>query len=82
MLQQPLIDKLLALRLPAMADALKTQEQDQATKELSFLERLGMLVDQQWTWRESGAGPPFERSQIARQCLRGRYRLPCSAWLR
>ena len=55
MLQQPLIDKLLALRLPAMADALKTQEQDPATKELSFLERLGMLVDQQWTWRENQA---------------------------
>jgi DNA replication protein DnaC len=53
MLQQPLIDKLLALRLPAMADALKAQEQDQAAKELSFLDRLGMLVDQQWTWREN-----------------------------
>jgi len=55
MLQQPLIDKLLALRLPAMADALKTQEQDQAAKELSFLDRLGMLVDQQWSWRENQA---------------------------
>ncbi len=55
MLQQPLIDKLLALRLPAMADALKAQEQDQAAKELSFLDRLGMLVDQQWSWRENQA---------------------------
>ena len=55
MLQQPLIDKLLALRLPAMADALKAQEQDHAAKELSFLDRLGMLVDQQWSWRENQA---------------------------
>jgi DNA replication protein DnaC len=53
MLQQPLIDKLLALRLPAMADALKVQEQDPNARELSFLERLGMLVDQQYTWREN-----------------------------
>jgi DNA replication protein DnaC len=53
MLQQPLIDKLLALRLPAMADALKVQEQDPNAQELSFLERLGMLVDHQWTWREN-----------------------------
>ena len=55
MLQQPLIEKLLALRLTAMADALKVQEQDPNAKELSFLERLGLLVDQQWTWRENQA---------------------------
>jgi hypothetical protein len=34
-------------------DALKAQEQDPAARELSFVERLGMLVDQQWTWREN-----------------------------
>ena len=38
-----------------MVDALKTQEQDPAAGELSFLERLGLLVDQQWTWRENQA---------------------------
>ena len=31
------------------------QEQDPASRELSFLERLGLLVDQQWTWRENQA---------------------------
>jgi hypothetical protein len=38
-----------------MVDALKAQEQDPASRELSFLERLGLLVDQQWTWRENQA---------------------------
>ena len=55
MLQQPMIEKLLAMRLEGMADALKAQEQDSAIGELSFLERLGMLVDQQWNWREKQA---------------------------
>src|ERR1700719_3544937 len=55
MLKQPMIEKLLAMRLHGMAEALKTQEQDPAARELSFLERLGLLVDQQWSWRENQA---------------------------
>jgi len=55
MLEQPMIDKLLGMRLHGMAEALKTQEQDPGMRELSFLERLGMLVDQQWSWRENQA---------------------------
>jgi DNA replication protein DnaC len=55
MLEQPMIEKLLAMRLHGMADSLKAQEQDQAMRELSFLERLALLVDQQWTWRENQA---------------------------
>jgi len=55
MLKQPMIEKLLAMRLHGMAEAVKTQEQDPAARELSFLERLGLLVDQQWTWRENQA---------------------------
>ena len=43
------------MRLLGMAEALKTQEQDPAARELSFLERLGLLVDQQWNWRENQA---------------------------
>jgi hypothetical protein len=50
-----MIEKLLAMRLHGMADALKTQQQDQAMHELSFLDRLAMLVDQQWNWRENQA---------------------------
>ena len=53
MLQEPMMEKLTAMRLLGMVDALKAQEQDPPSRELSFLERLGMLVDQQWTWREN-----------------------------
>jgi DNA replication protein DnaC len=50
-----MMEKLTAMRLLGMTDALKAQEQDPASRELSFLERLGLLVDQQWTWRENQA---------------------------
>jgi len=55
MLEQPMNEKLLAMRLHGMAEALKTQEQDSASRELSFLDRLALLVDQQWSWRENQA---------------------------
>jgi DNA replication protein DnaC len=55
MLKQPMIEKLAEMRLLGMADALKAQEQDPSARELSFLERLGLLVDQQWNWRENQA---------------------------
>jgi DNA replication protein DnaC len=55
MLQQPIIDKLLAMRLHGMAEGLATQQQDAAACELTFLERFGMLVDQQWNWRQNQA---------------------------
>jgi DNA replication protein DnaC len=55
MLEQPTMEKLIAMRLHGMLTALKTQEQDPATRELSFLERLALLVDQQWNWRQNQA---------------------------
>ena len=55
MLQEPMMDKLASMRLLGMVDALKSQQQDSAAQELSFLERLGLLVDHQWTWRENQA---------------------------
>ncbi len=55
MLQEPMMEKLLAMRLHGMADALKTQEQDPGARELSFLERLSLLVDHQWNWRQNQA---------------------------
>src|SRR5919107_4521278 len=55
MLQEPMMEKLTAMRLLGMVDALKAQAQDPATRELSFLERLGMLVDHQWNWRQNQA---------------------------
>jgi DNA replication protein DnaC len=55
MLNQPMIEKLVALRLTGMVEGLKAQQQDPAASELSFNERLALLVDQQWTWRENQA---------------------------
>jgi DNA replication protein DnaC len=55
MLSQPMIEKLLVMRLHGIAEGLQTQEQDPAARELSFLERLGLLVDQQWSWRQNQA---------------------------
>ena len=48
-----MMEKLNAMRLLGMLEGLKTQEQDPASRELSFLERLGLLVDQQWSWHEN-----------------------------
>jgi DNA replication protein DnaC len=55
MLQQPMIEKLLAMRLHGMAEALKAQQQDAGAGELTFLERFGLLIDQQWNWRQNQA---------------------------
>src|SRR4051812_33073100 len=63
MLIEPMMDKLIAMRLHGMVDGrlhgmvdgLKAQQQDPAATELSFQERLAMLVDQQWNWRENQA---------------------------
>jgi DNA replication protein DnaC len=55
MLQEPMMEKLLAMRLHGMVEALKAQEQDAAARELGFLERLGLLVDRQWNWRQNQA---------------------------
>ena len=71
MLKQPIIEKMLALRLSGMVEALKTQEQDAASRELSFLERLGLLVDQQWNWRENQAlGRPCQVLRGSNPCRR------------
>lgn len=55
MLMEPMMEKLVSMRLQGMVKALKTQQQDPAAAELSFQERLAMLVDQQWNWRENQA---------------------------
>ncbi len=55
MLQQPLLDKLTAMRLLGMVEALKSQESDPAARELTFQERLGLMIDHQWNWRQNQA---------------------------
>jgi DNA replication protein DnaC len=49
------MEKLASMRLHGMLNALKTQEQDPATRDLGFLERLALLVDHQWNWRHNQA---------------------------
>ena len=55
MLMQPTLEKLYAMKLAGMADAVRTQIADPEISRLSFEERLSLLVDQQWDWRQNKA---------------------------
>ena len=55
MLMEPMMEKLIAMRLHGMVEALKAQQQDPTAGELTFHERLAMMVDQQWNWKENQA---------------------------
>ena len=52
MLQNTTVDKLIAMRLTAMADLFKIQGQDPSMKELSFEDRFGLLVDAEYNRRK------------------------------
>lgn len=52
MLSQQTLDKLHALKLPALAEALAEQLSKPEYQDLSFEERVGLLVDAEWTRRE------------------------------
>lgn len=53
MLIHPTIDNMKALKLPGMVKALEAQLQMQGAQELSFEERLGLLVDAELAHREN-----------------------------
>jgi DNA replication protein DnaC len=53
MLATPTLDKLHALKLPAMAQAWTEQQKTAELATLSFDERLGLLVDAEWLAREN-----------------------------
>lgn len=55
MLNQPTLDKLCAMRMRGMAEALQQQLQEPDIHQLSFEERFGLLVDRQWDWRQNRA---------------------------
>lgn len=55
MLNQQTIEKLHAMKLHGMADAFHTQLETTDASQLSFEERFGLLVDQQWLWKENRA---------------------------
>lgn len=53
MLHQPTIEKLISMRLQGMVAGLEAIEQDEAARDLSFEEKLALLVDRQYTWRQN-----------------------------
>jgi len=53
MLTEPTLDKMKALKLDAMATAWQEQQKNAAMQKLGFDERLGLLVDAEWLWREN-----------------------------
>ena len=55
MLNQPTLDRLCAMRMRGMAEALQQQMQEPGIHQLSFEERLGLLIDRQWDWRQNRA---------------------------
>src|SRR2546426_5771155 len=55
MLNQQTIEKLHAMKLHGMADAFRAQLETADAGQLSFEERLALLVDQQWLWKENRA---------------------------
>jgi DNA replication protein DnaC len=55
MLTQQTVEKLHAMRLRGMAEAFRQQQEDPQVQRLSFEERLGLLIDRQWSWRENRA---------------------------
>jgi DNA replication protein DnaC len=55
MLNQPTFDKLCAMRMRGMAEALQQQMQEPDIHQLSFEERFGLLIDRQWDWRQNRA---------------------------
>ena len=68
MLNQPTLEKLNAMKLFAMAEAFERQLGSPEHAELSFEERVGLLVDLEWTRRE-------ER-KLTRRLLAARLRYP------
>jgi hypothetical protein len=53
MLNQPTIDKLLAMRMEPVVEAWRAFEQDENTQALSFEEKLSLMVHRLWTWRQN-----------------------------
>jgi DNA replication protein DnaC len=70
MLNQPTLEKLETMHLQGMAEAFRSQAQQTGLAELSFEERLAMLVDQEWIWRQNRA--------LARRLTQAKFRYPAS----
>ena len=53
MLHEQTINKMLAMKLNGMAEALEEQRRTADMGQLSFEDRLAMLVERQWLWKEN-----------------------------
>ena len=53
MINQSTTDKLIEIRLTAMADAFRIQMDDNSMKDISFEDRFGMMVDVEYTSRKN-----------------------------
>jgi DNA replication protein DnaC len=53
MLNQPILDKLSALKLSGMHDSLREQMESPQYRKLSFEERFGLLLDREWDLRQA-----------------------------
>ena len=53
MINQCTIDKLIEMRLTAMADAFRIQMDDRKMQDVPFEDRFGMLVDVEYTSRKN-----------------------------
>ena len=55
MLPEPTMEKLHAMKLNGMAEAWEEQRQQPHSSDLSFDDRLALLVERQWIWKENRA---------------------------
>jgi len=53
MLHQPTIEKLLAMHLEPVVETWRSFEQDENAQQLTFEEKLSLMVDRLWTWRQN-----------------------------
>ena len=65
--RQKTIEKLMSMRLQGMVSALEELETQEAAGDLSFAEKLALIVDRQYTWRQNLA---FQQ-RLKRARLRG-----------
>ncbi len=55
MLTEPTMEKLYAMKLNGMAQAWQEQQQQSQSSDLCFDDRLAVLVERQWLWKENRA---------------------------
>lgn len=61
MLNEQTMSKLFAMKLNGMAEAYEEQRAQSRMSDISFEERLALLVERQWLWKENRSLdlPPF-----------------------